>query len=189
MNTWNKKVKVGGKSVPKSQVRAYYKKMWKNPNFRRNVTQKGVYIRADYNGHTVIRRKGIRIKNWNDMERLIKGHAVEFISPVNKMGYKTGIDVDIPKSKLRSKATVRKKVLHQLRKDKVNIRLVTDAPHGVHVFSNSSKSRIKSSLRKVGRGYHVGRHAKNKIVLDPYEVAVAIPNSLSTRCKPYKVLK
>jgi hypothetical protein len=192
MDTWNKKVKVNKKMIPKKKVFKYYKKLWKeNPTFRNLLRKKGVFVRASYkNGKTAIKRKGIKIKNINDLERAIKEHSVEFIAPTKNID-KTVVDIDMPSKFIPRKRYISRKVVNELKKQKIPVSIVTDSPRGAHIFSSATKSQLKKALEKIvkkdkDKKFYVGKSSKKKIVLDPYEPNVAIPDSLSTKGKPYK---
>ena len=190
MNTWDKKVKVDKKFVPKRYVLRYYKKLWReSPIFRNILKKKGSFIRATYGRKSVIRRKEVKISNIDDLEKVIKEHAVEFHVPTKKMKYKTYLDIDLPKSMVPNKRRIARSIIKKLKQNDVNVSLVTDAPSGAHVFSNTSKEKFVKALKEISekdKKFHIGKSSKSKIVLDPYEPNVAVPGSLSSTGKPYK---
>jgi len=187
MDTWNKKVKVSNKNITKKSVRDYYKKLWKSDKtFRETIKKKGLFVRASFNGKPIIRRKHIKVDNWNDLEELIKNHAVEFHTKSSNVS-RSYIDVDIPKSKIGNKKSICSKIINALKKNNVKIKKVTDSPSGVHIFTTSNKKKLIGSLKELDNNkYHIGKTSKDKIILDPHEPNVAIPRSLSIKGKPYR---
>jgi hypothetical protein len=74
-DTWDKKIKVNKQNVPKKRVREYYRKLWnKDPSFRNNLKKNGLFVRAIYNGKPTVVRHGIKVKDWGDVEELIRDH-------------------------------------------------------------------------------------------------------------------
>lgn len=191
MNTWDKKVKVDKKFVPKRKVLKYYKKLWReSPVFRNTLKNNGSFIRATYGNKSVIKRNNVKIKNIDDLEKVIKEHAVEFIAPTKNID-RYVIDIDMPSKYIPRKRYLSRKIVNDLKKQKIPISIVTDSPRGAHIFSSAPKSELKKALENIARNdkekrYHVGRSSEKKIVLDPYEPNVAIPDSLSCNGKPYK---
>lgn len=197
MNTWDKKVKVNNKYVPKRKVLDYYKNLWNSSTRFRNLLKKnGAFIRASYNGKPVVKRKKIKIKDFDDLKRAIKEHAVEFHVPSKKTPYTSYLDIDLPPRYKKRRKQVSRSVIDQLKDEGVNVSLVTDAPSGAHIFSTSPQSKLKKALQNIKnknkrtkKRYHIGKSSRNKIVLDPSEPNVAIPDSLSMKGKPYKQWK
>jgi hypothetical protein len=193
MDTWNKKVKVNKKMIPKKTVLAYYRKLWaESPGFRSLLKKKGAFIRATYDGKTVIKRRKIKFNNWGDVEEAIKEHAVEFHIPVNKLKYKSYVDIDMPKKYQPDKHRIARSIVNKLKKRKINISLVTDAPSGVHVFSKTNKSKLMKALNEVAnedKRLLIGKSSETKVIMDPNEPNAAIPGSLSYKGTPYKRLK
>jgi hypothetical protein len=188
-DTWNKKVKVNNQAVPKKRVRDYYKRLWnKDPNFRENLRKKGLFIRAMYNGKPTIVRKGIKIQDWADLEKLIRDHAVEVHLPVKQYDYVSYIDVDMPPRYVKNRKQLGKSLVNRLKKKGVKVALVTDSPSGVHIFSNTKKAELKNALKEIAsedKRFAVTRSSKTKIALDPTEPNTAVPGSLSCKGKPY----
>jgi hypothetical protein len=191
MNTWDKKVRVNKKFVPKKKVLNYYRKLWReSPVFRNTLKKKGAFVRATYGNKTIIKRKGVKVNNIDDLEKLIKEHSVEFIVPTKNID-RTVIDIDVPPKFMPRKQYLSRKVVKELQIKKIPISIVTDSPRGAHIFSSAPKLRIKNALTEIAKDdsdnkFHVGKSSKTKIVLDPYEPNVAIPGSLSCNGKPYK---
>ena len=193
IDTWEKKVKVNNKLVPKKKVLEYYRKIWKSDkDFRNAVKTNGVFVRASYHNKDVIKRKNIKINNLQDLEKAIHEHAVEFILPVKKTKYKSFVDVDMPKKYLPKKKSISKSIVDKLKQANVKLGMVVESPRGVHIYSNTDKRTIRKALKQIAdenKQMIVGKTSKDKIVLDPNETAVAIPNSLSTKGKPYRKWK
>lgn len=189
MNTWDKKVVVNNKQIPKRNVLRYYKKLWReSPMFRKTLKNNGAFVRATYGNNAVIKRKGVKVNNIDDLERVIKEHAVEFIAPTKNID-KSVIDIDLPPHLLPRKRYYSRKVVNDLKKQNIPISIVTDSPRGAHIFSSAPTSQLKKALDAISKEnkiFHVGRSSKQKIVLDPYEPNVAVPDSLSCKGKPYK---
>jgi hypothetical protein len=194
MNTWDKKVTVNGKHIPKKQVLRYYKNLWKNNRrFRDTLKKNGIFVRASYGTKSVIRRKNISIGSYKDLEKVIHEHGVEFIAPTKNVD-KNVIDIDMPKKYLPKKRRISRSVVNALKKKGIKISLITDSPNGSHIFSKSTKPQIKKALSEIAledkdKKFHVGKSSKHKIVLDPSEPNVAIPHSLSIKGKPYNPWK
>lgn len=194
MNTWDKKVKVNNKLVPKRKVLDYYKTLWKkNRRFRETLKKKGIFVRASYGKKSIIRRKNININSMKDLEKVVHEHGVEFIAPTKNVD-KNVVDIDMPKKYLSKRKPISRSVVKELKKRGVKISLVTDSPRGAHIFSKSSTSKLKKALKEIAQAdsdkkFHVGKSSKKRIVLDPAEPNVAVPNSLSMRGKPYKQWK
>jgi hypothetical protein len=188
--TWNKPIVVGNKEIEKKKVLDYYKKLWKkDKTFRDTLKKEGIFVRASYGKKGVIKRKGIKIKGINDLEKMIHEHAVEFILPVKKTGFNSFVDIDMPKKHIPKRRQIARSIIDKLKKRKIQINLVTDSPRGVHIFSKTDKKQVNTALKEIVEGderMRVGKTSKTKIVLDPSESAVAIPNSLSIKGKPYK---
>jgi hypothetical protein len=191
MNTWDKKVLVNNKKVPKKNVLRYYKKLWREkPSFRKNLKKRGAFVRATYGNKKIIKRKGVNVNNIKDLEKLIKEHSVEFIAPTKNID-KSVIDIDFPPRLLPKKRYLSRKVVNDLKRKNIPISIVTDSPRGAHIFSSAPKSQIRNALNEIAKNdsdnrFHVGKSSKTKIVLDPYEPNVAVPDSLSCNGKPYK---
>jgi len=187
-DTWNKKVKVNNQAVPKKRVRDYYKRLWnKDPSFRENLRKKGLFVRAMYNGKPTIVRKGIRVKNWEDLESLIRDHAVEFHA--SKTGYPSYLDVDLPVHLIPKRKSIARSLISKLKKKKVYISMVTDSPSGVHIFSKTPKQKLNKALKDIeakDKQILIGKSSSTKIVIDSNQPNHAIPQSLSIRGKPYK---
>jgi hypothetical protein len=192
MSTWDEKVRVNNTLVPKGKVLAYYKRMWnENPGFRAMLLKKGVFIRADYNGRSVIRRN-VRFKGWKDVENAIRQHAIELHTPFKNMKYASYLDVDLPPIYVPNKTSIAKSIIKKLKKKRINISMVTDAPSGVHIFSMTPKTKLVKALKEIeakDKRIFIGRSSKTKIVLDPSEANSSIPGSLSCKGKPYRVWK
>ena len=193
VDTWNKKVKVNKQMVPKKKVLSYYRKLWnKSPGFRSLLKKKGAFIRATYDGKVIIKRRKIKFNNWDDVEEAIKEHSVEFHIPVNKLKYKSYIDIDMPKKYGSDKQRIARSIVSRLKKHKTNIAMVVDSPHGIHIFSNTSKQKLVKSLNEVAsedKRLMVGKSSSSKITLDPHEPNTAIPESLSYKGTPYRKWK
>ena len=191
-STWDEKVRVNKTLIPKWKVLAYYKRMWnENPGFRAMLLKKGVFIRADYNGKSVIRRN-VRFKGWNDVETAIRQHAIEFHVPFKSIKYASYLDVDLPPIYVPNKTPIAKSIINKLRKKKVNVSMVTDAPSGVHIFSKTPKSKLVKAIKEIeaeDKRILVGRSSKTKIVIDSNEPNVAIPGSLSYKGRSYRKWK
>jgi len=188
MDTWKKEITVGNKKLQKKKVLQYYRNLWKKKSFRDIVRKKGVFVRASY-GKPVIKRKNIKIDTFNDMRKIIHEHGVEIISPVKNIGYKSAVDVDMPKRYLKGRKKNAWTVIRRLKESRVDVAEVTDSPRGVHIFSRSKKSDMRQALERIAKEdsrFHVGRSSKQKIVLDAGESNMAIPGSLSIKGKPYK---
>lgn len=189
MNTLKKKVRVNKKQVTKQKVLDYYKKQWRKKSFKDTVTKPGLFVKADYNGKTVVKRKGIKVNEFKDLEQLVVQHAIELVVPVKQTGHRSYVDVDMPKKYMKDRRSIGRSLLDKLRKKKIKVKTVTDSPSGIHIFTNSSKSDLKNALKDIEQKdskFHVGKTSKSKIVLDPYEPFVAMPGSLSIKGKPYK---
>jgi len=181
-------VKVNNRFTSKDKVKQHYKKQWRKKNFREILKKEGVFTRNSFNGKSVIKRKGVKIKNWKDLEKQINQHAVEIIVPAKNIS-KSFVDIDIPKEKLKNKRSIIKDVVTHLKKQKIKVKSVTVSPNGGHIHTNNSKNILVSSLKNIekqDKKFHVGKSSKKKIVLDPYEPNVAVPGSLSIKGKPYK---
>ena len=189
-DTWNKKIVIGGKKVPKWKIRDYYKRLWsRDPAFRAHLRKKGLFIRADYKGKPTIVRKGIRVKDWDDVEELIKDHAIEFHLPSKQYDYPSYVDVDMPPRFAKTRKQLGKSLVNRLKKKGVKVSLVTDSPSGVHIFSKTRKAKLKPALKEIAKEdkrFVVGKSSKTKIVLDCNEPNGAVPGSLSYRGKPYR---
>jgi hypothetical protein len=189
MNTWDKNVRVNKKNIPKKRVLNYYRKLWRESRlFRDTLRKKGAFVRATYGNKTIIKRKGVKVNNIEDLEKLIKEHAVEFHVPTSKIKYRSYLDIDLPKRMEPKRKKLSRSIVNNLKECGINISLVTDSPSGAHVFSNTPKNDLINALKKISKenkNIHIGRSSKTKIVLDPYEPNVAIPGSLSCKGKPY----
>jgi hypothetical protein len=191
VDTWDKKVRVNNRAIPKKKVLAYYKNLWDtNPSFCKILKENGAFIRASYDNALVIKRKKVRISSYADLERAIKEHAVEFIAPTKNID-RSLVDIDMPPQFIPRKRTLSRNVVNALKKQKIPVSLVTDSPRGAHIFSSANKTELKKALDAIADGdkdkkFYVGKSSKKKIVLDPYEPNVAIPGSLSCNGKPYK---
>ena len=87
---------------------------------------------------------------------------------------------------------ISRSIIKKLKTKRVNISLVTDAPSGIHVFSNTPKSKLMKALHEMeteDKRLIVGKSSKTKIVIDPNESNVAIPNSLSYKGIAYRTWK
>ena len=194
IDTWDKKVKVNNKMVPKKKVLDYYRNLWKNDiRFRNTVKKNGIFVRASDGGKSVIRRKGIKIDNIEDLEKVIYEHGVEFIAPTKNVDINV-IDIDMPSKYIPKKRQISHKIVQELKSQGVKVSVVTDSPRGAHVFSKSSKPQLRKALKMISdndkaKRFHVGKSSQDKIVLDPGEPNVAIPRSLSIKGKPYKIWK
>ena len=190
MNTWDEKVKVNKTLVPKWKVLAYYKRMWnENPGFRSMLRKKGVFIRADYNGKMVIKRHNIKLNNWKDVENEIRQHAIELHTPFKNTKYISYLDVDLPPPYISNKTPIAKSIIKKLKKKRINISMVTDAPSGVHIFSKTPKAKLIKAIKQLAdedKRFAVARSSKTKITLDSTEPNVAVPSSLSYKGKPYR---
>jgi len=190
MDTWKKKVKVNKKNIEKKKVKLYYKQLWKNKSFRNLVTKDDVFVRASHNNKSIIKRKNVKIKNWQDLENQIERHAVEVHVPTKKTGMRY-IDVDIKGKDVKNKKRIGKSIINKLRKQKVNVSMVTDSPSGVHIFSKSPKSKVVTAVKKIeseDKKVRVSKSPKGRktVALDVNEPNTAIPGSLSIKGKPYK---
>jgi len=71
--------------------------------------------------------------------------------------------------------------------------MLTNSPSGVHIFTDAPKTKLVAALDDIEkydkRNYHVGKHAKDKIVLDPFEPNTSIPGSLSIKGSSYKEIE
>ena len=183
------KVKVNNKFVSKETVKKHYRKKWKKKSFRNLIKKQGVFTKNSFKGKTVVKRKNIKINNWEDLEKQLDNHAVEFIIPTKKTG-KRFVDVDIPKNRLNNKSNIKKHIVKNLKNRNVDIDSITSTPSGIHIFTKSSKSKLVNALKSIqhkDKRFKVGRkRSSSKIILDPYENAVAIPGSLSIKGKPYE---
>jgi len=189
IDTWEKKVKVNNEKIPKKKVLDYYREMWKNKSFRDVVTKKGIFVRANYGNKSIIRRKNIRIKSFEDLKKVVHEHGVEFISPVKNFGYDSILDIDMPKKHLKNRKGIVRSVVRKLRSKGITVAEVTDAPRGAHIFSNTKKKDMKKALRQIAKDddtFHIGKSSSKKVVLDPDEPNIAVPGSLSIKGKPYK---
>jgi hypothetical protein len=190
MDTWNKRVRVNGKRVKKKAVRDYYKKLWnKDKGFRDNLRKRQLFIRADYDGKQTIVRNGVKIREWNDLETLIKNHSVEFHLPVSQYNYNSYVDIDMPPRYVPRKRAITKSLMGRLKRKGVNIALVVDSPSGAHIFSNTKRQKVKEVLKEIAAEdarFAVKKTSKTKIVLDPAEPNAAVPGSLSCRGRPYR---
>lgn len=193
MNTWDKKVKVNKKMIPKRNVLAYYRKLWnESPIFRSLLRKNGSFIRATYDGKTIIKRRGVRFYNFNDLEEAVKEHAVEFHIPTNKTKYASYLDIDVPPKFQPNRKKIAISIVNKLKNKHVNVSLVTDAPSGAHVFSTTPKAKLMKALHEIeaeDKRLIVGKSSKTKIVMDPNEPNVSIPGSLSHKGKPYRMWK
>lgn len=191
MNTWDNEVVVNKKKVPKKNVLRYYKKLWReSPLFRRILKNKGAFVRATYGNKAVIKRKNVKINNVDDLEKIIKEHAVEFIAPTKNID-RSVVDIDMPSRFIPRKRYFSRKIVNALKKQKIPVSIVTDSPRGAHIFSSATKSELKKALDNIvqndkDKNFHIGKSSNKKIVLDPYEPNVAVPDSLSCTGKPYK---
>jgi hypothetical protein len=188
MDTWDKKITVGTKKVKKSKIRDYYHQLWnKDPRFRAHIKKKGLFVRAMYKGKPTIVRKGIKVKDWEDLESLIKDHAVEFHA--SKTEYPSYLDVDLPTNLISKRKSIARSLIRKLKKKKVNISMVTDSPSGFHIFSKTSKQKLNKALKDIeakDKKILIGKSSSTKIVIDANQPNHAIPQSLSVRGKPYK---
>jgi len=189
-DTWKKKIVIGGKKVPKWKIRNYYKRLWsRDPAFRANLRKKGLFVRADYKGKPTIVRKGIRVRNWNDLEALVKDHAIELHLPAKQYDYPSYVDVDMPPRYAKTRKQLGKSLVNRLKKKGVKISLVTDSPSGIHIFSKTRKAKLKPALKEIAaedKRFIVGKSSRTRIVLDENEPNCAVPSSLSYKGKPYK---
>ena len=145
MNTWDKKVKVDNKMVSKQKVLDYYKKLWKNDKaFKDTVKKKGLFVRSSFGNKSVIRRKGIKIDNIKDLEKLIHERSVELIAPVKNTEANSLVDIDVPRSQLSNKKRISRSIVKQLKEKDIDITIVTDSPRGSHIFCRSKKPKLKS---------------------------------------------
>ena len=192
-STWDKKVKVNNTMVPKKKVLAYYKRLWaESPGFRSMLRTKGAFIRATYDGKTVIKRKKIRFEEWKDVEAAVKEHAVEFHIPANKTKFASYVDVDMPPPYVPKKQPIARSLINKLRRRNINVSMVTDAPSGIHIFSKTPKHKLIKALKDIeanDKRILIGKSSRTKIVIDPNEPNVAIPGSLSYKGKPYRKWK
>ena len=190
MNTWSKKVKVDNKMVSKRKVLDYYRKLWKeDKTFKDTVKKKGLFVRSSFGKKSVIRRKGIKINNITDLEKVVNEHAVELITPVKNTKANSLVDIDIPRSQLSNKKKISRSIVKRLKEKDIDVALVTDSPRGSHIFCRSKKPKLKKALKEIAsedKKLYVGKSSKDKVVLDAGEPAVALPNSLSIKGKPYK---
>lgn len=193
MNTWDKKVKVNKKMIPKRTVLAYYRKLWsESPTFRSLLKKNGSFIRATYDGKTIIKRRGVKFNNFEDLEEAVKEHAVEFHIPAKKTKYASYLDIDLPPRYQPNRKAISRSIINKLKNKRINVSLITDAPSGIHVFSNTSKSKLMKALHEIeseDSRLIVGKSSKTKIVMDPNEPNVAIPGSLSYKGSPYRKWK
>jgi hypothetical protein len=190
-DTWEKTVKVNNKRIPKKKVLAYYRDLWRSsPMFRNYLRKKGAFIRATYNGKTVVKRRAIVFRNWADVERAVKEHAVEFHIPVKSLRFASYLDVDLPPPLVKDRKRISRSILKKLRTQNVNISMITDAPSGVHILSSTPKKKMVAAVKEIEardpKRYKVGKSSPSKIVLDPNEPNVAVPGSLSYKGAPYK---
>jgi hypothetical protein len=192
-STWDRKVRVNKKMVPKREVLAYYKKLWaESPEFRSMLRTKGAFIRASYDGKTVIKRHNVKLNNWNDVESIVREHGVEFHVLAKKTKFASYLDVDLPPRQIPNRMPIARSIIKKLKSKKVNVSLVTDAPSGVHIFSKTPKPKLIKALKEIeakDKRIFVGKFSKTKIVVDPNEPNFAVPNSLSCKGKPYRVWK
>lgn len=189
-DTWDKTIRIGNKRVKKKDIRSYYKRLWeRDPTFRKNLRKNGLFVRAVYNGRPTIVRKGIKVKDWDDVEDLIKNHTVEFHLPTKKYSYPSYIDIDMPPKYIPKKSQIARSIIGKLKRKNVNVALVVDSPSGVHIFSKTKKARLRKALEEIeadDKRFAVTKTSKNKIALDPAEPNAAVPGSLSCRGKPYR---
>ena len=185
------KVEVNNRMVSKKQVKNHYRKEWQKQRFRELIKKHGVFTRNSFNGKNVIRRKNIKIRGWKDLEKHIDQHAVEIHTPTRNVS-KSYVDVDIPRKRLKQKDSIGKKILGFLRSNNVKVKMVTSSPSGIHIFTDCSKPKLVKALKEIEKydkkNYHVGKHSKDKIVLDPYEPNTSIPGSLSIKGSSYREL-
>ena len=176
--------------VQKKSVLEYYRNLWnESPTFRTLLKKKGAFIRATYDGKVVIKRRGIKFNNIEDLENAVREHAVEFHIPAKETKYASYLDIDLPPRYQSNKKSVSRSLVDKLKKKNVNVSLVTDAPSGIHVFSKTPKQKLMKALHEIEAGDKrllVGKSSKTKIVIDPNEPNVAIPGSLSYKGKPYR---
>ena len=196
-NTWDKKIKIGNKYVPKKRILRHYAKLWKNdPYFRRLVTTDGVFVRAVYNNRPVIKRRKIKIKSFEDLRELIKDHAVEFHIPQKKLKHEMAIDIDVPKrwQKNGKRIEVLNACIDHLKKE-VRVKAIVKTPSGYHIhIDRIPKRKVKKLLKPVADRYAplvtLGKEKnKRKIIIDVAEPNIAIPGSLSITGKVYKKLR
>ena len=197
-DTWDKKIRIGDRYVTKRYILRHYAKLWKNdPEFRRLVKKKGVFVRAVYGNRPIIKRHNIRINNFEDIKELIKEHAVEFHIPQKKLKDETAIDIDVPK-KLRSngkKTEVLRDCIKYLKRG-TKIKAVVRTPDGgyhIHVDKIPKRTMIKL-LKPIAQEHakfvDLGkRKKKDKINIDVAEPNIAIPGSMSVKGKTYKRLR
>ena len=100
----------------------------------------------------------------------------------------------MPKRYIPKKRQISRTVVNKLKKRGIKVSMVTDAPRGAHIFSRASKGDIRKALKDIAKEdknkrFYVGKSSNKKIVLDPSEPNIAVPNSLSIKGKPYKKWK
>ena len=175
---------MAGKTIPKVKVLKYYQRLWKDPEFRKDITANGVFIRADYNGKGVIRRDIGKIKSFDDMKELIRQHAVEFIGFSRPF-----LDIDANGPRPDWLVEPSRKALESAG---LGVLKVVQTPRGYHILPE--KITTVQKLRSVakGLGVKIGRTppaSSGKPSIDVSRKFRAIPGSLSMRGPPYKVMR
>lgn len=183
------KVKVNNKPTDKKSVLVHYRKLWKSKKFRDTIKKKGLFVRASYNNKNIIKRNNIRIKDFKDIEKLVNEHSVELHTPAKNIS-RSYVDVDIPRKELKNKRRIGKQIIKKLKEKDIKITMVKDSPSGIHIHSKTPKNKLVKKLNEIekeDKRFHIGKSSKKKITLDPYEPNTAVPGSLSTRGRRYKI--
>jgi len=188
MDTWEKKIRLGNKFVKKKQILAYYKRLWKNSKlFRKLVTAKGVFVRAVYKNKPVIKRRKIKIKDFKDLEELIKDHAVEFHIPQKTLEQIAGmhaIDVDIDQKHLKLRNKLIKEMVSALKRNKIKPKFIVKSPSGFHIFIDKrQKKAAKKALAEIvdNKNIRFAKSVRGGVAIDLNEPNIAIPGILSVK--------
>jgi len=189
-DTWDKTITVDKKPIPKKRIREYYRRLWKkDPAFRNSLKKNGLFVRAIYNGKPTIVRKGVKVKDWDDVEGLIKDHAVEFHLPAKKFNCRSYVDIDMPPRYAKQRSKIAHSIVDKLKRRNINVKTVVNSPSGLHILSNTDKGKMKAALKDIAtedRRLAVAKSSRTKITLDVNEPNGAVPGSLSYKGKPYR---